>query len=110
MTRQFDPLDAGLDPKIVQQLYNIVLAQKLVLEAKLDRIKKELSVGACAIEDGSATPEQMSKGLTNLVFYIEAKVKIEDELNVENGSIDLVNKHLKWVKDHYERKNSNAKI
>lgn len=103
MTRQFNPLDAGLNPKAVQDLYNIVLTQKLVLEAKLDRIKKELAVGACAFKDGQVEPEKMEQGLLNLICYIEAKVQIEDELDVEQGSIELVNKHLEWVKEHYAK-------
>ena len=107
MTRQFNPLDAGLNPKAVQELYNIVLTQKLVLEAKLDRIKKELAVGACALEDGTANLDQAKQGMLNLICYIEAKVQIEDELDVEQGSIDLVNKHLEWVKKHYESKKEN---
>jgi len=103
MTRQFNPVDAGLNPKAVQELYNIVLTQKLVLEAKLDRIKKELAVGACALEDGTANLDQVKQGMLNLICYIEAKVKVEDELDVSHGSIELVNKHLEWVKEHYAK-------
>jgi len=103
MTRQFNPVDAGLNPKAVQELYNIVLTQKLVLEAKLERIKNELAVGACAVNDGVATKEQAAQGMLNLICYIEAKVKVEDELDVEQGSIDLVNKHHEWVKEHYAK-------
>lgn len=98
MTRQFNPLQAGLDPKAVEELYNIVLTQKLVLEAKLDRIKKELAVGACAIEDGNANLEQAGKGMLNLIAYIEAKVSLESELNLSKGSIELVEEHLEAVK------------
>ena len=107
MTRQFDPLKAGLKPEALEQLYNVVLAQKLVLEAKLERVVKELAVGACAIEDGLADLEQSRHGMLNLIAYIQVKVKIEDELDVEKGSLELIEKHKQWVKEYHENKGKN---
>lgn len=107
MTRQFDPLKAGISPEALEKLYNIVLGQKLVLEAKLERIKKELAVGACALEDEQVGLDQAKQGMLNLIAYIEAKISIEDELDVDQGSIELVKKHLDELKSYYESKKEN---
>jgi len=104
MTRQFNPLKAGLSPETVEKLYNILLTQKLVLDAKMDRLKKELAVGACALEDGQATLEQAKNGMLNLIAYIEAKNSAEDELNVDKGSLELVKGHMEWVRNFYANK------
>lgn len=102
--REFNPLKAGMTPEALEETYNIVLVQKLVLEAKLERLKGEMAVAACAIEDGKLTPEQARDGLLNLIAYIEAKCTPEDELNPDKGSLELVNKHLEKVKAHYLKK------
>lgn len=90
----------GLTREALDQVYQIVLVQKLALEMKLERLKKELSVGACAIIDGAVELEQAGQGLLNLVAYAEAKIDLSDELDETNvGAIDLVNKHLEKMKE-----------
>ena len=74
-----------------------------MLEAKLERIEKELAMGACAIEDGVADINMAKNGLLNLIAYIQVKTKIEDELDADKGSIELVQAHLKWIKDFYSK-------
>ena len=90
----------GLTREALDQVYQIVLTQKIALEMKLERLKKELSVGACAIMDGAVELEQAGQGLLNLVAYAEAKIDLSDELDETNvGAIDLVNKHLEKIKE-----------
>ena len=90
----------GLTRESLDQVYEIVLTQKLALEMKLERLKKELSVGACAIIDGAVELKQAGQGLLNLVAYAEAKIDLSDELDETNvGAIDLVNKHLEKIKE-----------
>lgn len=98
--RLLNPLKNGVSPRALEELYNLVVIKNGVQEAKLDRIKKELSVAACAIEDGVITDLETAKtGMLNLIAYIEAKTNLDDELDAENGSIDLINKHLEAVKN-----------
>ena len=90
----------GLDRVALDQVYGIVLVQKLALEAKMERLTKELSVGACAIKDGTATLEQVENGLLNLVAYSVAKIDLSDELDDDLKAIELVNDHLKKMKEY----------
>lgn len=89
----------GLDRPVLEETYAIVLTQKLVLEAKLDRIKKEMAVAACAIDDGVAEINDARNGLLNLIAYIEAKTSLPDELRPDLGSLELVNKHLDQIRE-----------
>jgi len=90
----------GLTREAIDQVYEIVLIQKLALECKLDRLKKELSVGACAAIDGNVDVKEMGQGLLNLVAYCEAKIDLSDELDESNvGALELVNKHLVKIKE-----------
>jgi len=74
----------GLTREALQEVYEIVLSQKLVQEEKLDRLKKELAVAICAIEDGKVTdPKDMLIGLTNLFIYIETHLRLPDILKEE---------------------------
>ena len=74
----------GLTREALQEVYEIVLTQKLVQEEKLNRLKQELAVAICAIEDGKVTDvQQIKTGLTNLFIYIETHLKLPDILNVE---------------------------
>lgn len=107
MTREFNPIQAGITPENVQDLYHIVLTQKLTLEAKIDRVKKEMAIASCEIEKGNVDPEQVRVGLLNLIYYLDVKCKPELELDVEKGSIELVNHHLEWAKKEILAKHSN---
>ena len=99
MTRQFNPLEAGLSPQAVEQIYNILLKQKLSLEAKVERMRGEMAVAVCAIDDGKVTDmATIRKGLVNLMLYSECKVDLFEELDSEKTSIDLINSHLEKVK------------
>lgn len=71
----------GLTREAFQEVYEIVLTQKLVGEEKLDRLKKELAVAICAIEDGQVKDiQQLKTGLTNLFIYIETHLRLPDIL------------------------------
>ena len=59
-----------------------------------------MAVGACAIKDGNADLKQIENGLLNLIAYIECKNKLPDELNIELGSLELVEKHMQAIKEY----------
>jgi hypothetical protein len=95
--RNFDV--SGLNRDALEQAYEIVLTQKVILESKIDRLKKELATGTCAIRDGVVDQEEAVKGLENLIYYCESKVALEEELDEQKGTIDLVNSHIELVKE-----------
>lgn len=84
--RNFDV--SGLTPEALAQVYELVLTQKLLLENKVERMKKELAVAMCAIDDGKVDLATVKKGLENLFVYCDTKVKLVDELTKD----DLVDK------------------
>ena len=90
----------GLSRKALDQVYEITLTQKLCLEAKLERLTKELSVGACAIEDNIVTPDETRKGLMNLIAYSVAKIDLSQELDTDLKSLDLINWHSRKIKEY----------
>lgn len=106
MTIKLNPLNDGLSPQSVEELYNIVVTQKLSLIAKLDRIEKELAVAICAIDDGKISDiDQIRRGLKNLIEYKNCKVPIEAEFDFDLKSIDLVKIHVKMIADYHSKKN-----
>lgn len=104
--RNFDV--SGLDRNVLEQTYEINLVMKLVQEAKLERIKKEMAVAACAIEDGTVDLNQVKDGLMNLIAYLECKASLPDEYDPDMGALDLVNKHLEAIKAHTKKRNKKA--
>lgn len=89
----------GLSREAFQEVYEIVLTQKLVQEEKLDRLKKELAVAICAIEDGKVTDiNQIKTGLTNLFIYIETHLKLPDILKVDEHE-ELIKLDEKLTRD-----------
>jgi len=97
---------SGLSKEALAQVYEIVLTQKLCLEAKLERMKKELAVASCAIEDGKIKDlEQTKNGMMNLIAYAEAKIDLSDELDMDNGSLELIDKHIEAIKKYELNKN-----
>lgn len=95
--RNFDV--SGLDRSALEQAYEIVLTQKVILEHKLENVKKAAAVAACAIRDGVVDQEEAARGMENVVYYCEAKIKLEDELDEEKGILDLVNNHIEEIKE-----------
>ena len=67
-------------------------------------IKKELSVGACAIEDGLVDPSDTKQGLFNLIAYCEAKIDLSEELNDKLGALEMVNSHTKKIIEYEKKK------
>jgi len=101
----FNPLKDGLSPEALEQCYNILLSQKLIKDAKLERIKKELAVAACTIDDGTLTDlEQAKNGMLNLIAYIEANATMDQEFKTMAGSLEIVNDHLKRLKEYATKK------
>jgi len=91
----------GLTRESLDQVYEIVLLQKIALEQKLERVKKECAVTACMIDDGNKIDvEQVSHGLKNFIAYIEAKIPAVEELNIDKGTIELINEHLEQIKEY----------
>ena len=89
-----------LSREALEGTYEINLVQFLIIEAKLDKIKKELAVAACALEDGELDISKMNHGLLNLIAYIEVKSNLPDEYNTKNGSLDIVNIHLEKIRKY----------
>lgn len=89
----------GLTRESLQEVYEIVLTQKLVQEEKIDRLKKELAVAICAIEDGKVNDiQQIKTGLTNLFIYIETNLKLPDILKLEEHD-ELIKLDEKLTRD-----------
>ena len=84
----------------LQQLTAEVTPNPLVtVQEKLDRIKKELAVAACAIEDGVVDLEKAKSGMLNLIAYIEVKSSLPEEYNPSTGSLEIVQRHLDKIKE-----------
>lgn len=74
----------GLTREALQEVYELVLTQKLVLEEKIERLKSEMAVAICAIEDGKIKSlDEIKTGLTNLFVYTETYLKLPDVLKEE---------------------------
>ena len=106
--RLLDPLKAGLSPESVEELYNIVATDRMCLEAKIDRLKSEISVAICAAEDKKVDLDGMVKGLYNLIAYIETKPDPYKEMNADVATQELINNHLEKVKAHFLKRKNQA--
>jgi len=78
----------GLSRAALEGTYEAVLVQKLIIEEKIERIKSELAVAFCAIEDGHK-PEDIKLGLANLIYFIEQKIPLSDLMCTEKEFAEL---------------------
>lgn len=75
----------GMTKESLQFVYEQALTQKLVLEEKMERIKKELSVAITAIEDGAVKDlSTIRVGMTNLFIFVEETHKLIELIGNEN--------------------------